>query len=146
MQSTSSIHPEIKPFAFQNRTVYRDLLRLIMTVKEIQSTQISDLGKTFMHELFNGTNILSKYIAHVYLVEINPIKIDIVARTIGTTVDVMNALDICFEAKWIPAIQYFEAKQILEKTYWFLKDEQRSIHTWIQTNTREDCNNSKQFQ
>ncbi len=127
MQQAFANSSKIEPFEFQNQSVYRDLLRLISTIREVQSESKSDLGKRFLEDLFNALFFVSKDIAYASIIEDPMLKMQVYASCVTKTFDCIAALDICFEARWIPSLQYFESKQILEKAYWAFKDEQKII-------------------
>jgi hypothetical protein len=147
MQPTFHSQPKIEPFEFQNRTIYRDLLRMMNTVRESQQEVKTELGKMFLHNLFNTTFSISKDIGYSTLDEDPLSKMGILSTGIAKMFDCMTALDVCFEAHWIPSLQYFECKQILEKAYWTLQEDQKSIIKTMNAKFSEiDSNNIKQFQ
>lgn len=147
MQQAFANSSKIEPFEFQNRSVYRDLLRLISTIREVQSESKSDLSKRFLEDLFTALFFVSKDIAYVSISEDPMLKMQLYAACITKTFDCIAALDVCFEARWIPSLQYFESKQILEKAYWTFKDDQKIILDTMDTRFKNlDVNKFKQFQ
>jgi hypothetical protein len=144
MQSTFTNHSKIEPFEFQNRTVYRDLLRIMNTVRESQQEAKTELGKMFLHSLFHAMFSISKDIGYSTLDEDPLSKMSILSSGITKLFDCMTSLDVCFEARWIPSLQYFECKQILEKTYWTLKEDQslilKTLNVDLNLNSFENVN------
>jgi hypothetical protein len=138
MQHLHLTQPKIEPFEYQNRSIYRDLLRLMTTVREAQQEIKTDLGKIFLHDLFDTLFSLSKDIGYSSINEDGLVKMGILGACINKTFDCLTSLDICFEAHWIPSLQYFESKQILEKAYWAFRDDQQVV--------LNDFKNNKQFQ
>lgn len=147
MQNVFTNSSKIEPFEFQNRSVYRDLLRLVSTIREVQSECKSDLGKRFLEDLFHALFFVSKDVAYVSINEDPMLKMQLYASCITKIFDCITALDICFEARWIPSLQYFESKQILEKAYWtFCEDQKVIIETMKGKFAKMDFETTKQFQ
>ena len=146
MLHTSLKQPQIEPFEYQNRSVYRDLLRLSSSVREHYSQVQSDLSKTFLQDLFTTLFFISKEVAYLSIHEDPAMKMDLLAGCIIKTFDSITAFDVCFDARWISSVQYFEAKQILEKTYWIFKEEQKAILAVFKNNMQQSFHVTKQFQ
>jgi hypothetical protein len=146
MEKKSYKQPEIEPFEFQNRTVYRDLLKLMTTIRELNTKVSGDLGKKFLGDLFHALFFVSKEVAYSTHHKDKVEKMNLLVSSIPKIFDCMTALDICFEARWIPALEYFESKQILEKTYWTLSSELDVVYEELETFKEEFQSKMEQFQ
>lgn len=146
MQSLDTNRTKIEPFEFQNRTAYRDLLRLLTTVRETLSKTETDLGKKFLSDLFHALFFVSKEVAYSTHQDDKVEKMNLLVSTIPKIFDCITALDICFEARWIPSLEYFESKQILEKTYWTLSHDLEVVYEDLETRKEEVFDKIKQFQ
>lgn len=147
MQKSSFKESEVEPFEFQNQTVYRDIMRLSGNVRVYYSAAKNDLSKNFLQDVFSILFFVSKEIACLSFVQDPAMKMSILMGSTHKVFDSFAAFDMCYESQWISAIQYFEAKQILEKTYWFLKKEQEMTLSKLKARISPDSENfNKQFQ
>ncbi len=146
MQHSFQSQSKIEPFEFQNRTVYKDLLRLLNTVRDLLSQTKTDLGQKFLSDLFHALFFISKEVAYSTSHDDKVEKMNLLVSSMPKIFDCMTALDICFEARWVPAMEYFESKQILEKTYWSLSHDLESVYEELETCKEEIQNKIQQFQ
>ena len=146
MQPMNLTQPKIEPFEFQNRTIYKDLLRLLNTIRENQDKAKSDLSKKFLGDLFHALFFLSKEVAYSTCHDDKVEKMNLLVLSIPKIFDCITALDICFEAKWIPSLEYFESKQILGKAYWTLSTDLELVYDELETCKDEFEMKMEQFQ
>lgn len=146
MNTAHHVSTKIEPFEFQNRTVYRDILRLLKVTRETYDDMKSDLSKKFLGDLFHSLFCISKEIAYSTNHDEKVVQMELLYGILPKIYDCITALEICFEAKWIPSFQYFESKQILEKAYWTLHSELEHVYEELETCKEEIQNKIKHFQ